>query len=165
MAEEWMVAVDERDQPLAKLPRREFAFGQQIHRSTFVFVVDNQQRLCVQLRASHKGYCPGYRDLAAGGVVAWNESYQLSAQRELREELGLETTLALLGHCFHQSPGNRSMARIYGCRHDGPAAPQDGEVVAVEWLPLSLVLDSPGAPFTPDSLEAFLRVQHRLKYL
>ncbi len=37
-----------------------------------------------------KDYCPGYIDLASGGVVGINEDEDTSARRELTEELGIE---------------------------------------------------------------------------
>ena len=38
-----------------------------------------------------KDYCPGYFDLVTGGVVAASEDDDVSAQRELEEELGVAT--------------------------------------------------------------------------
>lgn len=37
-----------------------------------------------------KDYCPGYIDLASGGVVGMNEDEDTNAKRELTEELGIE---------------------------------------------------------------------------
>lgn len=165
MHEEWMVQVDDTDQPLARVLRSQFAFGRDIHRTTFIFVLDSQHRLCVQTRSPHKGYCPGLRDLAAGGVVDWQESYLDSAKRELAEELGIEAPLLLMGKFRHKSAGNHSFATVYGCRHDGPISPQDDEVTGYEWLALDKVLASPGPAFTPDSLDAFGRFKGFLPYL
>lgn len=36
-----------------------------------------------------KDYCPGYFDLANGGVQAADETDELNAQRELEEEIGI----------------------------------------------------------------------------
>lgn len=37
-----------------------------------------------------KDYCPGYLDLAAGGIVGINEDEDTNAARELNEELGIQ---------------------------------------------------------------------------
>ena len=37
-----------------------------------------------------KDYCPGHYDLVTGGVVGAGEDDDISAQRELEEELGLK---------------------------------------------------------------------------
>ncbi|WKE65216.1 NUDIX domain-containing protein [Gallaecimonas kandeliae] len=165
MAEEWMVRVDPFDKPLDRVARRLFPFGDHIHRTTFIFVLDSQDRLCVQTRSLEKGYCPGLRDLAAGGVVGWQESYFDCARRELAEELGVEAPLQLLGKFLHRSAGNHSFGVAYGCRFDGPIRPQDMEVTDFVWLPLDQVLQSPGPAFTPDSLDAFHRFKGFIPYL
>ncbi len=152
-----MVRVDEQDRPLAAVARSCFAFGEHIHRSTFVFVLNRHDQLCVQTRTTSKGYCPGLRDLAAGGVVAWGEDYLAAARRELWEELGIRAQLAPLGRFFHQSPGNHAFGAAYLCRHDGPLRLQADEVAQIQWLALEQVLASPGPAFTPDSLDAFRR--------
>jgi 8-oxo-dGTP pyrophosphatase MutT (NUDIX family) len=36
-----------------------------------------------------KDYCPGYLDLAAGGVVGFEEDEDQNAKRELEEELSI----------------------------------------------------------------------------
>lgn len=165
MHEEWMVEVDDRDRPLGRVLRSTFPFGEKIHRTTFIFVLSDDNQLCVQTRATSKGYCPGLRDLAAGGVVDWQESYLTCAQRELAEELGLEGKLTLLGKFLHKSQGNYSFGVAYGCRHNGPVNPQDNEVTSFQWLALDEVLQSPGPAFTPDSLDAFHRFKGFLPYL
>ena len=60
-------------------------------RSTVIFVIDEQMRFCVSKRSSHKDWCPGWFDLAFGGIVAANEvdNLNLSAKREAEEEMGL----------------------------------------------------------------------------
>lgn len=165
MHEEWIVEVDDRDQPLARVLRKDFAFGEKIHRTTFIYVLNDQNELCVQTRSLAKRYCPGLRDLAAGGVVGWQEPYLDCAKRELAEELGLEGPLKLLGKFLHKSEGNYSFGVAYGCRHNGPVQPQDNEVTSFEWLPLNQVLSSQGPAFTPDSLDGFRRFQGFLPYL
>jgi 8-oxo-dGTP pyrophosphatase MutT (NUDIX family) len=47
----------------------------------------------VQKRSMQKDYCPGYIDLAAGGVVGMEDTdVDESAKREVQEELGVEGT-------------------------------------------------------------------------
>ena len=37
----------------------------------------------------NKDYCPGYYDLSIGGCVSEGETAVLNAERELKEELGI----------------------------------------------------------------------------
>ena len=44
----------------------------------------------MQKRSTLKSYCPGYYDLATGGVVnADDEDDEVNARREVQEELGI----------------------------------------------------------------------------
>ena len=60
------------------------------HRSVAIIVTSSDGRLLVHRRADHKDVFPGLWDLAAGGVVAPGETYELAAERELAEELGID---------------------------------------------------------------------------
>lgn len=51
--------------------------------------VRHRDQLYVQKRTWIKDYCPGAFDPVTGGVVAAGEEYQLSAEREAEEEMGV----------------------------------------------------------------------------
>mmetsp|Transcript_31213 Transcript_31213/g.41315 ORF Transcript_31213/g.41315 Transcript_31213/m.41315 type:complete len:105 (-) Transcript_31213:145-459(-) len=62
------------------------------HRASYVFIVTSEAhgaKLLVQKRTIKKDYCPGYYDLATGGVVGHGEDDDESARREVEEELGI----------------------------------------------------------------------------
>lgn len=60
------------------------------HRSTSIFVINQSKKFIVQKRSLNKDYCPGYIDLAAGGVIGAEDiDEDLSAAREVEEELGI----------------------------------------------------------------------------
>ena len=61
------------------------------HRCTTIFTINGDKKFVVQKRSMQKDYCPGYIDLAAGGIVGMaEEDIDKSAARELQEELGVE---------------------------------------------------------------------------
>ena len=81
--------VDRDDNIVDEVPRHVMRSRSLRHRVTYIFVFDTSGRLFVQKRTPTKDLYPGYYDLAAGGVVCVGESYEDSAAREAREELGI----------------------------------------------------------------------------
>ena len=66
-----------------------------------------------------KDYCPGYFDLANGGVMGADETNEENAQRELEEEVGITgVELKVLGHCKFEDANNRVWGNIFGVKHD-----------------------------------------------
>ena len=62
------------------------------HRASYVYIITDEahgSKLLVQKRTMKKDYCPGFFDLATGGVVGEGEDDDLSAVREVQEELGI----------------------------------------------------------------------------
>lgn len=90
-------------------PRSEMRLNKLWHRATFVIIkheflesnnnnyisvshdVHNRDEfLLVQKRSQIKDYCPGKLDATPGGVVCFDESYLENAQREMKEEMGID---------------------------------------------------------------------------
>ena len=67
------------------------------HRASCIYIRNETDgRFLIQIRSIKKDYCPGYFDLATGGVVGAGEDDDISAARELEEELGI------VGHSLKQ---------------------------------------------------------------
>ncbi|WP_434772623.1 NUDIX hydrolase [Pseudomonas entomophila] len=155
--------VDEHDQPLGSLPRAELRARGLIGRCTFVLLFNRAGELCVHRRTLSKAIYPGYWDVAAGGMVAAGESYDESAARELREELGV-SGVALHFHdtFFFDQPGNRVWCAVYSATWDGPLQLQPEEVSEARFLSLAQVeTDCRWQPYCPDSLVALQHVLDR----
>lgn len=126
------------------------------HRATYILVENSKRQLYVQVRTTSKDYCPGYFDCVTGGVVAAGEEYDVSAQRELEEELGIPGVP--LTHLF-TFPFEDEKSRVWGCgfycMYDGDVTPQESEVQRVEMMTLDDIdaaRESASVKFTPDSL-------------
>lgn len=151
--------VDEQDQVLGSLPRAELRARKLIGRCTFILLFNRAGELCVHRRTLSKAIYPGYWDVAAGGMVGAGESYDDSAARELREELGV-SGVALHFHdtFFFDQPGNRVWCAVYSATWDGPLRLQPEEVSQACFIGLSQVMaDSQHQPYCPDSLVALQR--------
>jgi len=151
--------VDEQDQVLGSLPRAELRARKLIGRCTFILLFNRAGELCVHRRTLSKAIYPGYWDVAAGGMVGAGESYDDSAARELREELGV-SGVALHFHdtFFFDQPGNRVWCAVFSAVWDGPLELQPEEVLEARFIPVQQALDeSTTEPYCPDSVSALLR--------
>lgn len=106
------------------------------HRSVYIAVLDDHDRLLVHKRANWKDVNPGAWDLAFGGVCDVGESWRRSAERELLEEAGIVADLHDRGAVVYEGDGVALIGRLYTCRHGGPFAFDDGEVTDTAWIPL-----------------------------
>lgn len=150
-ADESVWLVDAWNRPVGDCRRRLMRQHMLRHRATYVLVIDDKQRLCAQQRSSQKDYCPGWWDLAAGGVVNVGERYQLSAERELQEELGIRAPLQFLREFFtFGEDGGRAFGQVFVCHWQGDIVPQAEEIDAVAWWTASDI-SRERARITPDS--------------
>ena len=128
--------VDEQGVVIDVVTRAEMRDRALRHRSVYIAVVDDQQRLLVHKRADWKDVFPGAWDLAFGGVCDVGEDWETSAHRELFEEAGVRGELVDLGAVAFEAPGVALVGRFYVCTHNGPFHFNDGEVTATQWVPL-----------------------------
>ena len=126
-----------------------------IHRATYVYVFNRAGLLYLQKRTPIKDMYPGYYDAAAGGVVLSGESYEVSAERETGEELGIyDTELTHRFEFFYEDSCNRVWGSVFTCQYDGEFVHQPEEVEGGFFVPVEDVLNGKHQPVTPDTLEA-----------
>ena len=151
--------VDEHDQPLGAMARSQLRDRGLIGRGTYILVFNSAGDLCVHRRTLSKAIYPGYWDVAAGGMVQFDESYAESAARELAEELGV-SGVPLTEHeqFFFDQPGNRLWCAVFSAVWDGPLTLQPEEVLEARFMPVAdVLLDAGQKPYCPDSLAALKR--------
>ena len=76
------MVVDENNQVIGSAKRKEVRQKNLWHRASYIFVYekkDGHTFILVQKRSLKKDYCPGYYDLANGGVVGADELDELNA--------------------------------------------------------------------------------------
>lgn len=152
--DEIVLIVDELNREIAHVPRRVMREGGLIHRACYILVFNKNREIFVQKRTMTKDIYPGYLDVATGGVVLAGESYELSAKRELAEELGVHKA-SLTSHFdfYHDADGNRVWGRVFSCTAEGPFVLQaeeveDGFFIGVEEVQSLTEIEK----FTPDGL-------------
>lgn len=129
------------------------------HRSVYIAVLDDDDRLLVHERADWKDVFPGAWDLAFGGVCDVAESWHTAAVRELREEAGVEADLIDHGDVAFETEEVALIGRLYSCRHTGPFTFDDGEVTDTKWVPLDRLADFVAANTVPDDSAAIITAE------
>jgi len=161
-AEEIVVIVDEQNQAIGAVARKIMRQQRLIHRASYILVFNPQGELFIQKRSQSKDIYPGYWDLAAGGVVLAGESYEESASRELREELGIGGIK--LRHLFDQyfeDASNRVWGRIFACTSKGPFTLQEEEIDYGRFISLGdIEALNQTEPVTPDGMLLLRQLPH-----
>jgi isopentenyldiphosphate isomerase len=150
--------VNDNDQVIGKASRDYIHKNVLMHRGVIVWVVNSKGELAVEKRATHRLYFPGYYDVSVGGQVESGESYEAAAERELKEELGLNGRLHLISSYDEFSPQHKEKRRIYVCCSEGPFKPENREMKTVRFLSkdkIQRMMDKKEAEFTPDFRIAF----------
>lgn len=157
---EIVTVIDLDDKVIDALPRPRVKSEGYTYRVTYILVFNRRGEILVQKRTDTKDWCPGRYDLAAGGIIQFDESYGRSAQRELHEELGIFTELTSRFDVFYDDLAapvlNRNWGRVYTCEHDGPFRLQPEEVAAVEFMPIDKALAMDPASVTPDTRQVLI---------
>lgn len=117
---EYFYVVDEKDNVIGKATREACHQKRLIHRSVYVFVLNEKDELFLQKRSMSKNLYPGYYTGSATGHVDYGENYESAAHRELKEELGIDGTLRKLFKFKSFSEEEREISVLYLCRHNGP---------------------------------------------
>lgn len=96
-----VVVVNEKDEVIGTMPRALAHENGTPHRIAVIFVENDNDEILVQIRMS------GTEDHSSAGHVDPGESYLQTAQRELREELGIETELKSIGNGWSEERGRK----------------------------------------------------------
>jgi 8-oxo-dGTP pyrophosphatase MutT (NUDIX family) len=153
-ADEIVAIVDEHNNVIGAVPRREMRAKNLPHRSTYIFVFNSRGELYVQKRTMTKDVYPGYYDPVTGGVVLSGESYEQGAVRELEEEMGIRGVLLTRLFDFHfENERIRVWGGAFSCVYDGPLFLQAEEVEDVILMtPEEVLRRAATERFTPDGL-------------
>jgi len=135
-ADELFDIVDDHDELIGQLPRREVHRLGLKHRAVHVLIFNRRGELFLQKRSLTKDCFPGTWDSSASGHLAPGETYDACAVREVREELGLELErppqrLFQIAAC----PGTgMEFVWVYRAEAEGPFALHPGEISEGRWF-------------------------------
>lgn len=107
-----------------------------LHRSVQVLVFSSCGKVLLQKRSATKDLFPGYYCASASGHVAAGDSYQQTAQRELREELGIAPDAEFKAKMIVCSPMETEITALFYARSDGPFTFHTVETDGGRWYTL-----------------------------
>ena len=147
---EYLDIVDENGQPTGEIVDRETAHAKGIlHRTSHVWIArkrDGKVQILLQKRAMHKSSFPGCYDISRACPIPAGDSYEVSAMRELEEELGVKADEKELIYCgdrkviwdavfFGKEFHDRQISRVFLLWLDrDDFTMQEAEVDGVLWM-------------------------------
>lgn len=136
MPEEIFDVVNDQDEVIGQLARREVHRQGLKHRAVHVLVFNRAGQVFLQKRSLLKDTWPGAWDSSASGHLDTGEDYDTCAVRELREEIGLRLTapperLFKIDACEETG---QEFCWVYRVNHEGPFELDPKEVERGEWL-------------------------------
>lgn len=135
--------VDENDNLLGIVKSRELVHKELIdwHRTTGIYIINDQDQLLCQQRSLAKDADPGEWQSFFGGHLKASENYISNAISELSEELGLHvkaSDLIDIGQGRSEEYKHCYRVYVYRCNYsEAEFKFKDGEVEQVKWMTLS----------------------------
>jgi isopentenyl-diphosphate delta-isomerase type 1 len=143
MSEEIFDIVNERDEVIGRMPRRQVHREGRKHRAVHVLVFGGDGRVFLQKRSMSKDTFPGVWDSSASGHVDSGEDYDACAARELKEELGLAVAAPprLLFKIAACAETGQEFVQVYQVESDGPFTLCPQEIERGAWFGRGEVTD------------------------
>ena len=136
MAEEFFDIVNERDEPVGRASRREAHARGLRHRAVHILIWNAAGRVFLQQRSRTKDVAPGLWDSSCSGHVDAGEEYDVSARRELGEELGLRLEQPPRRWFFVEAgpQTGQEFVWVYRLSHEGPFVLAPAEIDRGQWF-------------------------------
>jgi len=138
--DELLTQVDEDNHLIGSISRGEaHETAGVFYRTIYVLVKNDKGEVLVQKRSSTKDLYPDCWDLSVGGHVNFGKSYEETAARELKEELGLDVTqedLLLKGEVLVRLPktGEYFHIFVYNLKPGETISPSNEEINEIRWI-------------------------------
>ena len=138
-AAEVFSVVDANDCVTGEASRGEVHGNNLLHRAVHLFIFNGKGELFLQKRSPWKDRHPQLWDSSAAGHVEAGESYDETARRELREELGVDAELRPVLKLPASDRTGQEFIRLYRGQHDGPFQLARAEIEHGEFFPVDVV--------------------------
>ncbi|HEY2573115.1 MAG TPA: NUDIX domain-containing protein, partial [Verrucomicrobiaceae bacterium] len=119
-ATEMFDVVDENNRVTGQAPRGEVHAKNLRHRAVHVFVLNKHGEIWLQQRSHLKDVHPSLWDSSAAGHLDAGESYEAAADRELKEELGIEAVSEHVADIAASGRTGWEFVELRKARHNGP---------------------------------------------
>lgn len=131
--EELLVVVDKNDKVIDYLPRKLVHQQKLLHRTISISVFNSQGKILLQRRSMKMDNNPGKLANAAGGHVTKGLDYEKTAQKEIKEELGIKADLIFIKKMFINDPVHQTMTTLFKTYSNGPFKYQTEEIDEIKF--------------------------------
>jgi 16S rRNA (adenine1518-N6/adenine1519-N6)-dimethyltransferase len=157
-ASERFPVVDDQDRLVGDAPRAEVHGNNLRHRAVHILIFNHLGELFLQKRSRWKDRHPRLWDSSAAGHVDAREDYDVAANRELGEELGVAAELTRVLKLPASEKTGQEFIWLYQARHDGPFKLARAEIESGEFFPTDVVsawVKARPADFAPGFIECW----------
>lgn len=110
--DELLDIVDRTGKVIGQTTRGEVYKKGLLHRASHVLIRNSKGLIYLQKRSDKKKILPGYWDISSSEHLKSGETFEKAANRGLKEELGIETSLTLIRDAHHQTSRNELEGEI-----------------------------------------------------
>jgi len=139
--EEQFVVVDEQDRITGAFPRGQVHANNLLHRAVHILVFNPAGEVFLQMRSPSKDRHPLAWDSSAAGHVNAREDCDQTAERELREELGIEIPLEKVAKLPASERTGYEFIWLYRGTHEGAFQLNRSEIEAGRFFPPAIIDD------------------------
>ncbi len=158
---EFFTLVDENDNVTGKAMREECHTKGLWHRAVDIIIVNSKHEILLQKRSMTKDLYKGYWATSSAGHVTYEDTYEETTQRELKEEVGVSTKLERLFDFKKYTGKDNEIVHVFIGKHDGPFKPDRKEVEFVKFFTFDKINEMlKKEKFTPSTIEIFKRINN-----
>jgi isopentenyl-diphosphate delta-isomerase len=109
--DEILEIINEQGRVLGAVTKREAEENNHLTQNVLVFIFTPNGNIWIQKRPITKRHFPGLWDISVCGGIIQGETADMSAQRELREEMGITCELYFVEKFLNEFPGGDTLIR------------------------------------------------------
>ena len=133
--------VDENDNVISTIIRREVFEKRAGFRVIHVFIFDSRGRLLLQKLSPSRQRHPEYWGSSVAGYVFSGEEYHEAAKRRVAQELGVDLRLDRVGKTMMNDEGCNKFITVFESRSEGPFSPDQSHIAELRFIPVEGLLD------------------------
>lgn len=144
MAEENVILVTEKDEPIGLMPKLEAHEKAVLHRAFSVFILNSNNEIMLQQRAKHKYHSPLLWTNTCCSHQREGETNIEAGTRRLKEEMGFTVPLKELFHFIYKAPFDNGLTEheldhvMIGYYNEAPSINAE-EVEGWKWMKIDAV--------------------------
>ncbi|MDD5342497.1 MAG: NUDIX domain-containing protein [Patescibacteria group bacterium] len=134
---EFIDIVNDQNQVIGKITKDKLYDSPNNHRIVHVLIFNDRGEMALQLRSQTVEFLPSHWTTVVGGHVQAGETAEQAAQREMKEEVGVDLPFEKLFETVYETPhlpGMKKFLTVFKAFFNGPFSPNPDDVAKVEFF-------------------------------